>query len=1280
MLVKITELNNIGSNISYQTLIPVVDTAGNATTEKANLQIVGNLILNGAGGVNFPRAAQANIALSVANAAQPNITSVGTLTNLNVTGTVTANLFVGNLLGNLTNAVFAINAGNVTNNAQPNITSVGTLVDLEIAGNLNGYSIGNIIEVNLDGNSSNVLHGDGSWSADITDYGNSNVANYLPTFTGNIGNLSFQYANTLGTILGKDGSFLKLFGPDDTILGCDTGNTAVWSNGKVEIRSGIDGLNDKITSFYANGDVEFFDGAILSSGGLYGNSTAVLGNKSGQVQVYAQNAGVGIQTYTGSAYNTWTFDNAGNLVLPGNTFAVKYANGTTVSLGGGSSISNGTSNVNISTVNGPVFINAGAFANWKFDTDSALRFSDGNTFIQPGSAGTLNIISDATGGSGAIQFFTDYNNAARSWSFDAYGLTGLPVTQGFTETSIISTNGGNRIGFSVGGNSLVFNNDATITFPITTVDLHNGGNQYAYTLQFGNSDYQSVITGPTPAVDTNAQRLIIQGQRGNGTGEGGDVYFWAGDADTNGGDIKIYAGDADNVSTGYGGYVNIDGGSGYDVGGAIELTGGYSQGGNGGPVNVTAGQGANGGAVSIIGGGGGTTQGGNVGITGGYGAANGGEVRLTGGSAGTGIPGYGNIVVVSGASTWTFDNGGNLVLPNGNSVIYSTANSSLDPLIPNVSTMTLTPDANYNSQVLVLDPTAPGHIHLRAYAFSNIDEPAANIFLGGENTAFEITSGANNDARIHSGSNTWYFENNGNLVTPGLTGTYIKSAPGGYMGLAAMNDGGDQPAQLVSFDSNLGLGTTAISAYANNAIIQANINGDIKSWNFDNTGNLTLPGNTFAINYANGTQVALGGLPLANGNSNFDISSANGNATITVSGTNVFNFDIFGNLSLPGNILSNNTIFIDTRDNSNVADIDLYSGDDILLQGGIRTTTNQPEGGDINIFAGSGGPGSGGESSGGGDITLLAGKGGDAGDTDLGNFGGSISLQAGHGGNADVGNLQVAGGGGSLTIEAGDAGTNGGNTSLGRQGGSLNLYAGNTTEEAQNGAAVTIQSGYGGANALAGNLEINIPASDLGSGGTWYFNGYGNLEAPGNITASSNISGSTLFSTLASGNEGGELQLAKPPNGTLSGGITVDAYINQLRFFEQGGTTRGLYIDIANSPAGVSAAIGYRDIPQVVASNTTIAATDAGKHYYSTTAGNLTLTIPNNATTSFQTGTAISIVVQAAGNVLVNAASGVTLYMAGSSSAGNRAVGSYGMATLMKVATDTWFINGTGVY
>ena len=108
-------------------------------------------------------------------------------------------------------------------------------------------------------------------------------------------------------------------------------------------------------------------------------------------------------------------------------------------------------------------------------------------------------------------------------------------------------------------------------------------------------------------------------------------------------------------------------------------------------------------------------------------------------------------------------------------------------------------------------------------------------------------------------------------------------------------------------------------------------------------------------------------------------------------------------------------------------------------------------------------------------------------------------------------------------------------------------------------------------------------------------------------------------------------------------------------------------------------AIGYLNIPQVVASNATLALTDAGKHYYSTTAGSLTLTIPTNANVAFASGAAISIVVQAAGNVLVNAAGGVTLYMAGNSTAANRVVSTYGMATLMKVATDTWFINGTGV-
>lgn len=111
--VKITALTNIGANIAYTTLVPVVNMSGTPETQKANLQIVGNLILNGAGGSYFPAAAQAILAQTVTTAAQPNITSVGTLTSANVTG----NLRAGNINGgNLVSANFFSGDGGLLSN------------------------------------------------------------------------------------------------------------------------------------------------------------------------------------------------------------------------------------------------------------------------------------------------------------------------------------------------------------------------------------------------------------------------------------------------------------------------------------------------------------------------------------------------------------------------------------------------------------------------------------------------------------------------------------------------------------------------------------------------------------------------------------------------------------------------------------------------------------------------------------------------------------------------------------------------------------------------------------------------------------------------------------------------------------------------------------------------------------------------------------------------------------------------------------------------------------
>ena len=57
--------------------------------------------------------------------------------------------------------------------------------------------------------------------------------------------------------------------------------------------------------------------------------------------------------------------------------------------------------------------------------------------------------------------------------------------------------------------------------------------------------------------------------------------------------------------------------------------------------------------------------------------------------------------------------------------------------------------------------------------------------------------------------------------------------------------------------------------------------------------------------------------------------------------------------------------------------------------------------------------------------------------------------------------------------------------------------------------------------------------------------------------------GGNLISTAASDDEGGEIQLAIPTvNTTLAGVISIDVYQNKVRFFENGGTNRGAYIDI----------------------------------------------------------------------------------------------------------------------
>jgi hypothetical protein len=152
--IKITALTDITSaNMTYNDLVAVVDMNGTPETKKATVQLLGNLILAGAGGSSFVKAEIANLAATVTTAAQPNITSTGTLTSSAVTGNVvagnlTANATVAGTAGvftyvsgdgaNLTNLPSGSNSAAIANGtSNVNIPAVDGNINTSVAGNAN---------------------------------------------------------------------------------------------------------------------------------------------------------------------------------------------------------------------------------------------------------------------------------------------------------------------------------------------------------------------------------------------------------------------------------------------------------------------------------------------------------------------------------------------------------------------------------------------------------------------------------------------------------------------------------------------------------------------------------------------------------------------------------------------------------------------------------------------------------------------------------------------------------------------------------------------------------------------------------------------------------------------------------------------------------------------------------------------------------------------------------------------------------------------------------------
>jgi hypothetical protein len=211
-------------------------------------------------------------------------------------------------------------------------------------------------------------------------------------------------------------------------------------------------------------------------------------------------------------------------------------------------------------------------------------------------------------------------------------------------------------------------------------------------------------------------------------------------------------------------------------------------------------------------------------------------------------------------------------------------------------------------------------------------------------------------------------------------------------------------------------------------------------------------------------------------------------------------------------------------------------------------------------------------------------------------------------------------------------------------------------------------SGTGTTTFQSANTSSNTTFTLPGTDGT---NGQG-LVTDGSGTLSFATVGGTTSNALTMNNGGSGDASGTTFNGSAARIISYNTIgavpLNGALGTPSSGTLSSCTVDGTNK-------VGYIGAPQ--STNTTVAASDAGKHIYFTGGSTATLTVNTNSTTAIDVGTVILVVNNNSGNLTISGA-GVTFQLANGTT-GNRTVATKGMATMLKVATDTWYVSGAGV-
>jgi len=174
------------------------------------------------------------------------------------------------------------------------------------------------------------------------------------------------------------------------------------------------------------------------------------------------------------------------------------------------------------------------------------------------------------------------------------------------------------------------------------------------------------------------------------------------------------------------------------------------------------------------------------------------------------------------------------------------------------------------------------------------------------------------------------------------------------------------------------------------------------------------------------------------------------------------------------------------------------------------------------------------------------------------------------------------------------------------------------------------------------------------------------------------------YATTASGLGGNIIFVANTTaaTSTATGALRVYGGVGIGGNLYVGGiVTATTFVGSANpgTTSTTASALGYLGMPQLsTASNYTLVAGDQGRHIYITATGQV-ITIPANTAVAFPIGSTVAFIAGPSATTVSIGITTDTMYLGGSGTTGTRTLAAYGMATAVKVAATTWFINGSGL-